>query len=126
MSEPTIYRALNVLLDEGLLIVAVPVGPYMRRGPSARLFAVLDYTQDDVSEAIRRDRFMRTPAYSEVSRLKQLILEEYIGVNKEIHQKEVYSFVKKRRKNAFPIGDIAQLLCIELQREGCRLEWSNI
>jgi hypothetical protein len=50
----------------------------MGRGRPFAIYAVKGYTADDVVRVVERVSRMRTPAYSRVRLISQLILDEYL------------------------------------------------
>ena len=92
------------------------------RGRPYSLYAIKGYRPEDIVEALQRASKKRTPAYSEVRNITQLILEEYLeprGLS-EISFREIVA-VSRERCKGFYSGDIARLVVKELSGEGIKV-----
>ncbi len=76
MTKPTVYKSLNYLKDQGYIVESRPVS--IKGTRSVKVYAVPDYTADDVLHAREKDRITRTPAYTEVERIYQAMLDDYL------------------------------------------------
>jgi len=125
ISESNLYRSLDVLLSLGIIKKAAFVHEKRRTFRPSTVYAIKAYTPEDLCIAIEKDRYARTPVYSEVKRIKQLIIEDYLLArvmkNKEIAFKEIIDIAKKETSNAFNFVDIANLVASELHREGIKV-----
>jgi predicted transcriptional regulator len=117
---PSVYREMNRLVELGLVERIPP-----RREGKGRPFAVyvaFGFTADDVVETLERTRSIRTPAYSVVSRVKQLILEDHIHVRgcAEVRWREVLEVTRAHCRGFFH-PDIAEIVARELIQEGVKV-----
>ena len=101
LSHVSVHRELGVLVGLGLVRRVVPrrMG---RRRPYA-VYVVERYTAEDILRVVERVSRMRTPAYTRVRKISQLILDEYLEPRglREITMREV---VAETRVRAHSIG----------------------
>ena len=118
----SVYRELTFLVELGLVERVIP-----RRDGAGRpysIFAVRGYRSEDVVEALHRAAAGRAPVYSQVRKVSQLILEDYLEPRglKEISWKEVLEETRAYCKG-FYNGDVARLLARELSQAGIKIWW---
>jgi len=88
------------------------------------VYAVKGYRPEDVVEALHRAAAGRSPVYSQVRDVTQLILEDYLepqGLS-EISWREVLSETRAYCKG-FYSGDVARLVARELSQVGVKVWW---
>lgn len=106
LSKRSTYNALEALIGLGLVFNARPLslGVPKRRGPKPALFAIIGYENscDAIARAVERDRLARTPAYAEVKRITQLLLDDYFSKitrgeiwGNRVYKRVMYPIVKK-------------------------------
>jgi len=122
LSVASVYRGLNSLVELGLVERVMP-----RRDGVGRpytIFAVRGYRPEDVVEALHRASAGRSPVYSEVRKVTQLILEEYLEPRglEEISWKEILRETQAYCKG-FYSGDVARLVARELSQTGVKVWW---
>jgi len=117
---PSVYREVNRLIELGL-IERIPPRREGKGRPFA-LYAAFGHTADDVVRALERTRSIRTPAYSVVRKVKQLILEDYLCVRgrAEVSWMEVVK-VTRSHCGAYFHRDIAEMVARELSRVGVKV-----
>lgn len=118
----SVYRGLNSLVGLGLVERVMP-----RRegvGRPYTIFAVRGYRPEDVVGALHRASAGRSPVYSEVRKVTQLIMEEYLEPRglKEISRREILSETRAYCKG-FYSGDVARLVAQELSQTGVKVWW---
>ena len=120
LSHASVHRELRVLVGLGLVQRVVP--RRSGRGRPFAIYAVEGYTADDVVRVVERVSRMRTPAYSRVRLISQLILDEYLEPRRlrEITYREVVSETRAQCRG-FYSGDIARLVVKELVAEGIKV-----
>ena len=118
----SVYRELNGLVGQGLVEKVMP-----RRDGVGRpytIYAVRGYLPEDVVEALHRAAAGRSPVYSQVRNVTQLILEDYLeprGLS-EISWREILDETRACCKG-FYSGDVARLVARELSQRGVRVCW---
>lgn len=116
----SVYRELNSLVGLGLVERVMP-----RRDGVGRpytIYAVKGYRPEDVVEALHRAAAGRSPVYSQVRNVTQLILEDYLeprGLS-EISWREILSETRAYCKG-FYSGDVARLVARELSQVGVKV-----
>lgn len=119
-SKKSIYNALEFLVSVGLV---VKTGS--SRGTGGRpttVYALRDHTPDDIKDAIQRDRVSRTPRYTEVQRITQITLDDYLPLlrargYKDIYTAEVMAIIK-RTQSGFQSRDLYQPVIAKLRERG--------
>ncbi len=116
----SVYRELNSLVGLGLVERVMPRRDGVGRPYS--IFAVRGYRPEDVVEALHRAAAGRSPVYSQVRQVTQLIMEDYLGPRglREISWREVLSETKAYCKG-FYSGDVARLVVRELGKAGVKV-----
>ena len=115
LSWRTIYRAIHFLEDLGWVVKTRPV---KTDGRPAAMFALRDYSPDDLVRAFERERHARTPVYEEVKRIVQVILDDVIPElqlkgYKDLYSTEVYNVIK-RSQRGFRAEDLYPLVLEKL------------
>ena len=116
----SVYRELNSLIRLGLVERVMP-----RRDGVGRpytIYAVKGYRPEDVVEALHRATAGRSPVYSQVRDVTQLILEDYLeprGLS-EISWREILCETRVYCKG-FYSGDVARLVARELSHMGVKV-----
>ncbi len=120
LSHASVHRELGVLVGLGLVQRVVPHRSGRRR-PYA-VYAVKGYSAEDIVRVVERVSRMRTPAYSRVRLISQLILDEYLEPRglREITYREVVAETRTQCRG-FNSGDIARLVAAELVAEGIKV-----
>jgi hypothetical protein len=120
LSHASVHRELGVLV--GLELVRRVVPRRNGRGRPFAIYAVKGYTADDVVRVVERVSRMRTPAYSRVRVISQLILDEYLEPRglREITMREIMDKTQAKCRG-FYSGDIARLVVKELVAEGIKV-----
>ena len=88
------------------------------------IFAVKGYRPEDVVEALHRAAAGRSPVYSQVRGVTQLILEDYLEPRglREISWREILGETRAYCKG-FYSADVARLVARELSQVGVRVCW---
>ena len=120
LSHASVHRELKVLVGLGLVRRVVP--RRMGRGRPYAIYAVEGYTAGDVVRVTERVSRMRSPVYSRVRVISQLILDEYLSARglREITMREVMDETRVQCRG-FYSGDIARLVAAELVAEGIKV-----
>lgn len=99
-SKNAVYQALDYLVSTGLVVKVRPLKQGSFR--PAAIYGLRGYAVEDVVNAIGKDRLCRTPAYAEVNRIVQLLLDDYFSVicrgdtlTGRIYRREVNLIVKR-------------------------------
>ena len=114
LSKSSAYDALNLLIDIGLVFKTRSTKTGENR--PATIYAIKDYTPDDIKNAYIRDQKLRTPAYSEMERIAQLLLDDYVSspTSSEdvihIYLAEINTIVKRESKG-FRWWDLTEGTC---------------
>lgn len=74
--EQTFYSSIRWLLQNELIVKAAPLS--RSKGKKAAIYAVPEYTPNDVAMATREDRFMGSPGFIEVKRISDLVMGKYL------------------------------------------------
>ena len=120
LSHASVHRELKVLVGLGLVRRVVP--RRIGRGRPYAIYAVKGYTADDVLRVVERVSKMRTPAYSRIRVISQLILDEYLEPRglREITMRKIMDETRAQCRG-FYSGDIAKLVAAELVTEGIKV-----
>ena len=120
LPETSVYRELNRLVDLGLVEKVLPHSEGIGRPYS--IYAVKGYQPEDVVDALHRAAACRSPAYSQVRRVSQLILDDYMEPRglREISWREVLVETRAYCKG-FYSGDIARMVARELSLAGVKV-----
>jgi len=124
MPARTAYNALTRLKQMELVVETQPLRGMVRTGAKASVFALSGYEPEALMGAMERDRFARSPAYTEVKRLAQLLLDDYFSTISKGNTLEgtVYrsavNQVIRRECRGVRFGDIMPLIEVELKRQG--------
>jgi len=125
LSKQTIYNAIHALNNLELVVTARPLN-LGRRGVKTTLYAIFGYERDEnsISKAVERDRLARTPVYSEVLRITQILLNDYRPkISKgniwsgEVYKERVSPIVKRECKGVMS-ADVLPLVYVELRKKG--------
>ena len=121
-SKTAVYKALDYLVSTGLVVNARPLKQGSFR-PVA-VYVLRGYAFEDVVTAIERDRRVRTPAYGEVNRIVQLLLDDYLPVishgntlDGRVYKAEINRIVK-RECRGFMWADILPMVHRRLRETG--------
>jgi len=124
-SKNAVYQALDYLVSSGLVVKARPLKSGSFR-PVA-IYGLRGYTAEDVIAAIQKDRLTRTPAYTEVNRIVQLLLEDYLPfishgntLSGQVYKREINPIVK-RECRGFMWTDILFLVHRGLRETGLKV-----
>lgn len=121
----TVYDALKLLKRMGLVEDARPMSWAAKTGPKATIYALTGHGDepDALRAAVQRDRHAHTPAYAEVKRLTQLLLDDYLVLatggnifSQEMHRSKVNDIVRKTAK--VRSADVLPLVIDELRNNG--------
>ena len=116
----SVYRELNRLVRLGLVERVMPLRDGV--GRPYTIYAVQGYRPEDVVEALHRAAAGRSPVYSQVRNVTQLILEDYLeprGLS-EISWREILCETRAYCKG-FYSGDVARLVARELSQVGVKV-----
>ena len=123
-SEVSIYRTLVFLESRGLV---VKTGRVKTEGRRARVYALQGYAHEDLMLAIERDHIARTPAYAEVNRVIQLLLDDHLvrishsdPVRGRLYRSEMFSIIK-RENRGFAVGDFIDMVFDGLRKQGWKV-----
>lgn len=126
MPKTSVYYALNWLKERGYVVEARPVS--VKGTKSVKVYAVPDYTTDDVFTAREKDKLTRTPAYAEVKRVKACMLDEFIFMRITDFKPElgeIYTSKLKEEGRKLVKGvqwrDIEPMVREQLQEEGYKI-----
>ena len=120
LSHASVHRELNRLVDLGLIERVLP--QRQRRGRPFSIYAIKGYLPEDILGVTMRVSRYRTPVYSEVRSITQLILEEYLEPRglREITWKTLIVEARAHCRG-FYSGDIVRLVAKELSLEGIKV-----
>ena len=120
-SEVSIYRTLGFLELRGLV---VKTGRVKTDGRRARVYALRGYAHEDLLIAIERDHIARTPAYAEVNRIIQLLLDDHLirishgnTIGGRLYRSEMFSIIK-RENRGFAVLDLLDMVFDGLRKQG--------
>ena len=118
----TVYNALKRLRNMGLIVESQPFRGGVRSGAKAGVFALTGYDPADLLEAVKRDWISRTPAYTEVKRITQLLLDDYLpvishGIDGKVYRAEINRIVRQECRGVH-FSDLLPLVEVELRRQG--------
>ena len=118
----TVYNALTRLRQMGLIVESQPLRGSVRPGAKAGVFALTGYQAENLLEAVQRDRHARTPAYTEVKRITQLLLDDYLRVIShrnmgKAYRSEVNKIVRRECRGVHFV-DLLPLVEGELRKQG--------
>jgi hypothetical protein len=102
-------RCLSLLEESGLIVRACRIDPRGRGGgPRPTVYAVPDYTPEDIQHAIQRHMELTSPLYREVYRLTQLFIDDYISPYQRREVSAAQDVIPFLRANSagFPIRDL--------------------
>lgn len=125
LSISSIYREIRRLVSDGFVDIPVPPDKLIRgqKGKPVTIYALSGlYTIDDLHNATQKDRERRIPFYTEVRRIRQLILEEYIEPRKitEISYKDLIDYCKQKSRK-YQAFDLAKYLGNDLHDIGIKV-----
>ena len=120
----TVYNALTRLKNMDLVVESQPFRGGVRPGAKAAVFALTGYVPQNILGAVARDRIARSPAYAEVKRISQLLLDEYLPIishgntlDGTVYKDEINRIVRKECRGVHFI-DVLPLIEVELRRRG--------
>lgn len=120
----TVYNALTRLRQMGLIVESRPLRGVVRPGAKAGVFALTGYEAENLIGAVERDRHARTPSYTEVKRITQLLLDDYLPVishgntlKGKVYRVEIRPIVKRECRGTHFV-DLLPLVEVELRRQG--------
>jgi len=120
----TVYNALTRLTQMGLVVESQPLRGSVRPGAKARVFALTGYEGEDIIEAVNRDRRARTPAYAEVKRIAQLLLDDYLPIishgntlDGTVYKAQINRIVRRECRGVHFL-DVLPLIEVELKKQG--------
>lgn len=116
----SVYRELNSLMGLGLVERVMPRRDGVGRPYS--IYAVKGYRPEDVVEALHRAAAGRSPVYSQVHDVTQLILEDYLEPRglKDISWREILCETRAYCKG-FHSVDVARLVARKLSQVGVKV-----
>ena len=124
MPSRTVYNALKRLRNMGLLVESQPFRGGVRPGAKAGVFALTGYDPADLQGAVKRDLIARTPAYAEVKRIAQLLLDDYLPIishgntlNGKVYKAEINRIVRRECRGVHFL-DVLPLIEVELRNKG--------
>jgi len=120
LSHASVHRELRNLIHLGLVQRVIPYR--QGRGRPITIYAIKGYVPEDILRVTTRISKSRTPAYSNIQSITQLILAEYLeprGLS-EITWREIVVETKAQCKG-FYSGDIARLVARELSSDGIKV-----
>lgn len=95
ISKQSVYRSLNFLIDMGLVVKARTIKTGSKGAPYT-MYGLVSYEPEDLRNAYEHDRRLRTPAYKEVERVSQIILDNYlVRESGEIDMESIEPIIKK-------------------------------
>ena len=123
--KQSVYDSLAFLIELGFLVKARPLkSSSIKGGRTLTVFALREATPDDIARAVERDRYARTPAFEEVKRITQLLLDDYFEVitrnrtwENYVYQKEITPILKRECRGVRWF-DILPMIEEELNKEG--------
>jgi len=120
-SEVSIYRTLGFLESRGLV---VKTGRVKTDGRRARVYALRGYAHEDLLIAIERDHIARTPAYAEVNRIVQLLLDDHLihichgnTISGTLYKREMNPIIK-RENRGFAVLDLLDMVYAGIRKQG--------
>ena len=120
----TVYNALKRLRNMDLIVESQPLRGTVRPGAKAGVFALTGYDPTDLLGAVKRDLITRTPAYAEVKRIAQLLLDDYLPIishgntlDGTVYKDEINRIVRRECRGVHFI-DVLPLIEVELRNQG--------
>ena len=120
----TVYNALKHLRNMGLIVESQPFRGGVRPGAKAGVFALTGYEGEDLIGAVNRDRRARTPAYAEVKRIAQLLLDDYLPIishgntlDGTVYKAEINRIVRRECRGVHFL-DVLPLIEVEMRNQG--------
>jgi hypothetical protein len=108
--------------------LVVKARPLSTRGRPTTLYALRDYTPDDIIKAADNDRLLRTSGYAESKRITQLLLDDYFEVITKSYRgmtvvvkSKVVEIIKKE-SGGYDYEFLWKLICPEFTRKGYAIE----
>ena len=96
-------------------------------GRRARVYALRGYAHGDLMLAIERDHIARTPAYAEVNRVIQLLLDDHLihishgnTISGMLYRSEMFSIIK-RENRGFAVRDFIDMVFDGLKKQGWKV-----
>ena len=122
MPARTAYNALTRLKQMELVVETQPLRGMVRTGAKASVFALSGYEPEALMAAMERDRLARSPAYTEVKRITQLLIDDYLrtiskGTMDRAYRAEVNAVIRRECRGAHFV-DLIPLVEVELKRQG--------
>jgi len=125
-SEVAFYRTLKFLESRGLV---VKTGRVKTDGRRAKVYALRGYALEDLRIAIERDYKVRTPAYAEVNRVIQLLLDDHLvrisrgdTTRGMLDRKKMIPIIK-RENHGFAVLDFIDMVVNGLKKQGWKVEY---
>lgn len=98
-------------------------------GRPTKVYALRDHTPDDINEAIQKDRITRTPRYTEVQRITQITLDEYLPLLRSKGYEDIYTAevmaIIKRTQRGFQSQDLYKPVMNRLKELGVQVVISS-
>ena len=118
----TTYNALTRLKQMELVVETQPLRGMVRTGAKASVFALSGYEPEALMAAMERDRLARSPAYTEVKRITQLLIDDYLrtiskGTMDQVYRAEVNAVIRRECRGVHFV-DLLPLVEVELKRQG--------
>ena len=123
-SEVAFYRTLKFLESRGLV---VKTGLVKTDGRRAKVYALRGYAHEDLMLAIERDYKARTPAYAEVNRVIQLLLDDHLvrisrgDTTRRMLDRKTMLPIIKRENHGFAVLDFIELVLNGLRKQGWKV-----
>lgn len=121
--ETTFYRHVNRLKQLGLIVEMAKTSASRGGGRRSSVICVPDVHEEDIRNAIVKERRRTTPFFKIAKRVTQLLLDDYISPNNlgEIYRRDVFPVIKETHTSGFNRQDIADEVCRMLKMEGIRI-----
>lgn len=121
-SERAIYRILEFLESRGLV---VKTGLVNTEGRRARVYALRGYAAEDLMIARERDRLARSPIYTEVNRIVQLLLDDHLihisrgnTLGGRVYTSEINPIVRRENRGGFAVRTLIDRVHARIRKQG--------
>jgi hypothetical protein len=109
IEDMALSRIIKLLEERGLIVRACRIDPKGRGGgPRPTVYAVPNYTPEDIQHATTQHMILTSPLYREVYRLTQLFMDDYISPYQRREVSAAQDVIPFLRANSagFPIRDL--------------------